>query len=165
MNPAIKHISHHGFPPIIDENSNILILGSFPSVKSRAESFYYMHPQNRFWKLLGKLFNENFESITNQQRINLLLRHHIALYDVLESCNIVGSADHTIRNVKPTDVSQLIKETNITKIYINGKTAYHLFIRYNPELSEIAKVLPSTSSANARFRLNDLYNEWKWILK
>lgn len=158
------HISSHGFGPIIDKDCEILILGSFPSVKSREESFYYMHPSNRFWPLLSKIIGVDFKKLNIKEKGKILLKHHIALYDVLISCDIEGSKDSTITNVVATDVTKLIYNTKIKKIYINGRTAYNLFLKYNSDLKNIATYLPSTSSANARFSLDNLYTYWKTIV-
>lgn len=156
-------VKTHEFGPVIDEHCEILILGSFPSVKSREEEFYYMHSQNRFWPLLSKLLNEDFVHASLEDKRRMLLLHHIALYDVLESCEIEGSKDSTISNFQPTDVKQLIQNTNIKQIFVNGRTAYNIFIKHNPDLAQIARYLPSTSSANARFSLDTLRYHWNAI--
>ena len=157
------HISNHGFEPVIDKFCTILILGSFPSVKSRETSFYYMHPNNRFWPLLSIIFNVDFTILSIKEKEKTLLKHHIALYDVLISCDVDGSKDSSINNAKATDVFKLISNTKINRIFINGKTAYNLFLKYNPSLKVITTYLPSTSSANARYNLDKLYNYWKTI--
>ncbi len=154
----------HRFPPVISENSRILILGSFPSVKSRAADFYYMHPQNRFWPLLSMIFSDkNFESAKISTKIKTLKKHGIAIYDVIDSCFIEGSSDATIKEVVPTDIKKLLSESKIENIYLNGRTAYDLFVKFNDDLSDIAKYLPSTSPANARYGLEKLFQAWKII--
>ncbi|MFW5794385.1 MAG: DNA-deoxyinosine glycosylase [Bacillota bacterium] len=161
-----KNAIKHKFEPVINKNSKMLILGSFPSLKSREEDFFYMHPQNRFWLVLSRLFNDlAFLSKDIDLKTKTLEKHHIALYDVIESCNIKNSADASITNVKPTNVKELIKDTNILHIFLNGRKAYNIFKKYNPELKSIAKYLPSTSPANAKYRLEDLLNHWQVITK
>ena len=153
----------HPFKPIYNENSKILILGSFPSVKSREYNFYYSHPQNRFWKILSKIFNE--EKIdTIEQKTNLLLKNNIAIYDVIMKCDIEGSLDSNIKNVKVNDINSIITNSKIEKIFFNGKKAYELFLKYNKNNMNNNKikleVLPSTSSANAIWSFDKLYNYW-----
>lgn len=154
---------NHSFPIFIDSNSKILILGSFPSVKSREEDFYYMHRQNRFYKILSKLFNEDFYNVDINTKKELLSKYHIALYDVIESCEIENSNDETIKNVEPSNIKEYIKNTNIKHIFINGNKAKELFIKYNKDLINMTTFLPSTSARNARFNLDKLTNEYKII--
>ena len=153
----------HGFPPYYNRDSEILILGSFPSVLSRRDAFYYMHPQNRFWKLLEMIFNDHFEAKDIEIKKQLLRKYKIALYDVIESCDIQGSSDATIENVVPADIHMILNHSNIKRIFLNGVMAKKLFNTYHFELLEIAKPLPSTSSANARYTIEKLYLEWKII--
>lgn len=154
-----RHVEHT-FGPIYDSESRILILGSFPSVKSREINFYYGHRQNRFWKLLSLLFNEDIKD-----KKSFLLKHHIALFDVIESCDIIGSSDSSIRNVKPNDLNIILNNSKIETIYLNGSKAYELYNKYCKDKYDIEAIkLPSTSPANASFSLNDLYDEWKIIL-
>ncbi len=153
----------HDFPPFIDSTSEILILGSFPSVLSRKHGFFYMHPQNRFWKVLSAIFQDDFVNASIDTKSLLLKRHHIALYDVIESCDIEGSKDSSIKNIVPTDVQSLIETTAIKHIYLNGQKAYSLFVKYNPNLRSIATSLHSTSPANAAKTIEDLVLEWKVI--
>lgn len=157
------HIADHSFPPVINKNSEILILGSFPSVASRADGFFYMYKQNRFWKLLSKIYEDNFETESIDQKIKFLHKYNIALYDVIESCDIIGSKDSSIENVVPADISSLIKNTKIKSIYVNGKKAFELFKQYNVSLLNTVKYLPSTSSANAAYSIEKLYEHWKTI--
>ena len=154
---------NHSFPIFIDSNSKILILGSFPSVKSREEDFYYMHKQNRFYKILSNLFNEDFYNVDINTKKELLSKYHIALYDVIESCEIENSNDETIKNVEPSNIKKYIKNTNIKHIFINGNKAKELFIKYNNDLINMTTFLPSTSARNARFNLEKLTNEYKVI--
>ena len=151
----------HNFDPVYDKKSRVLILGSFPSVKSREISFYYGHPQNRFWKLLSLLFNEEIKD-----KKTFLLKHHIALFDVIESCDIIGSSDTSIRNVKPNDLSLIINNSKIETVYLNGSKAYELYKKYCADKYDIDAIkLPSTSPANAAYSIEKLYNEWRMILK
>ena len=154
---------NHSFSIFIDSNSKILILGSFPSVKSREEDFYYMHKQNRFYKILSNLFNEDFYNVDINIKKELLSKYHIALYDVIESCEIENSNDETIKNVEPSNINEYIKNTNIKHIFINGNKAKELFIKYNNDLINMTTFLPSTSARNARFNLEKLTNEYKVI--
>lgn len=154
---------NHSFPIFIDSNSKILILGSFPSVKSREEDFYYMHKQNRFYKILSNLFNEDFYNVDINTKKELLSKYHIALYDVIESCEIENSNDETIKNVEPSNIKEYIKNTNIKHIFINGNKAKELFIKYNNDLINMTTFLPSTSARNARFNLEKLTNKYKII--
>lgn len=154
---------NHSFPIFIDSNSKILILGSFPSVKSREEDFYYMHKQNRFYKILSILFNEDFYNVDIKTKKELLSKYHIALYDVIESCEIENSNDETIKNVEPSNIKKYIENTKIKHIFINGNKAKELFIKYNKDLINMTTFLPSTSARNARFNLDKLTNEYKVI--
>lgn len=153
----------HTFEPVYNENSRILILGSLPSVKSREEGFYYGHPRNRFWKVLSGLL-EREEPVTIEEKKELLLSHGIALWDVIASCEIKGSSDSSIKNVIPADISEVLKKSPIKRIYTNGKTAgslYKKYVQLSTNLSCV--VLPSTSPANAIYRLEDLLDAWKQI--
>ena len=154
---------HHEFPPFVELNSKILILGSFPSVKSREQSFFYMHPQNRFYKVLSKIYGDDFVNVGIEDKKKLFSKYHLALYDVIESCDIVGSSDQSIKNVVPADIEMILKNSSIEHIYINGKKAFELFKRYFPHLLSITTNLPSTSSANAAYSLTRLVEEWKVI--
>jgi len=122
-----------------------------------------MHPQNRFWRLLSIIFGDDFVNADIENKACLLKKHKIALYDVIESCNIIGSSDSTITDVTPTDVLKLIGDTAIKHIYLNGKIAYNLFIKYYPSLTHMATYLPSTSPANAAYDMERLYEKWKII--
>ncbi len=144
----------NGFEPVYDKNSEILILGSFPSVKSRQTGFYYGNKQNRFWRMLENIFNEKFNDDIESKK-DFLLKHKIALYDVVMESNLFGSADSNLEksDFKICDMSFLLPpKTNLVKILCNGKTAYNLFLQtYKIELPVIC--MPSTSSANPRFDL------------
>ncbi len=154
----IKHVVHP-FSPIYDENSEILILGSFPSVISREKNFYYANKNNRFWKVMSILFQEDI-----QDKVEFCLKHHIALWDVIHSCEIIGSSDSSISNVIVNDIESLISKTNIRKIFFTGKKAEELYKKYID--FDIAYVgLPSTSSANAKMHLDDLIREYQIILE
>ena len=156
------HISHP-FPPIYDRDSTILILGSFPSVKSREQMFFYGHPQNRFWKVLAAVFNEALP-LTIEDKKAFLHRNHIALWDVIESCDIIGSSDSSIRNAKPTDLSSLIACSKISRIFTNGKTSGKMFDKYQKNVLGLEAVnLPSTSPANAAFSLEMLIQKWQIV--
>ena len=156
-------MEYHQIEPVYNKDSKILILGSFPSVKSRETGFFYGHPQNRFWKVIASLYNENVPAIIEEKK-EMLLRNHIALWDVVASCEIRGSSDTSIRNVKANDIKKLIQETSISRIYVNGKTAYKLYQKYlEGHLGMKAVVLPSTSPANAAYSLDRLLEEWKII--
>jgi TDG/mug DNA glycosylase family protein len=149
---------------VYNKESRILILGSFPSVKSREGAFFYHHPQNRFWKVISALCRETLPT-TIEEKKWLLLRNKIALWDVIESCEIVGSSDSSIRNVVPNDISIILKTAEIQKIIANGGTAYRLYMKYiYPETNREIIKLPSTSPANATFSLERLLEEWSCII-
>ena len=153
----------HNITPVFDEKSKILILGSFPSVKSREEKFFYAHPQNRFWKVISFLTNETFPKTIDEKK-SLLLKYNIALWDVIKKCDIVGSSDSSIENVVINDFSVIFNKANINKIFANGDKAYKLFRKYYSKDFEIIK-LPSTSPANAQYSFERLCEEWEMIFK
>ena len=154
----------HPIPPTWDETSRILILGSFPSVKSREMAYFYGHPQNRYWRVLSALFEEPFPE-TKEERHAFLLRHHIAAWDVIASCTITGSADSSIRDVVVNDLQPILNGAPIRQIYVNGKKADALYRKYLlPRLSREAVCLPSTSPANAAWNLEKLIGAWRQIL-
>lgn len=160
MNTNYEHIVHP-FPPLYDEASKILILGSLPSVKSREQMFFYGHPQNRFWKVMAALTDENVP-MTIDEKKELLHKHHIALWDTIYSCDIVGSSDSSIKNVVPTDIEPIINNSKITKIFCNGNTSGKYYKKYQQNNIGIeAVVLPSTSPANAAFSLERLIDAWQ----
>lgn len=153
----------HPFPPVYDAESEILILGSFPSVKSREIMFYYGHPQNRFWRVLAAVYNADVPQNTDE-KTRFLLKHHIALWDVLASCEITGSADSSIKNAVPNDLSVILSRADIRRIYTNGKTSEKYYKRFSEEITGRGSVcLPSTSPANAVWSLDRLIGAWKVI--
>lgn len=155
----------HPINPIYDENSGILILGSFPSVKSREEGFFYGHPQNRFWKVLATVFGESTPQ-TIEDKKAFLLRNHIAIWDVIHSCDIEGSSDSSIKNVVPNDLTEILASADIRQIFVNGKKAEQLYKKYIfPQIGREDICLPSTSPANATWSLERLVKEWKMSLE
>ena len=154
----------HTFEPVYDEYSEILILGTFPSVKSRGNNFYYGHPQNRFWKVIANINNVPVPESIDEKR-KLLLDLHIAIWDVVASCSISGSSDSSIKEVTANDISKLLKDTNIKTIYGNGAKACELYNRYVYSKTGRAIVkLPSTSPANAGYSLERLCELWRKAL-
>ncbi len=153
----------HPIEPFYDADSRILILGSFPSVKSREQGFFYGHPQNRFWKVLAAVFEDEIpESISRKQ--DFLRRHGVAVWDVIASCEIEGSADSSIRQAVPTDVRAILAQTGLHRIYVNGRKAEQLYRNYQEKQTGIRAVcLPSTSPANAAWKLPQLVEAWKTI--
>ena len=157
-----SHITHP-FDPIYDRNSRILILGSFPSVKSREQQFFYGHPMNRFWKVMAGVL-EKAVPVTVEEKKQFLLENGIAVWDVIESCDIKGSSDSSIKNVTPTDLASIVEQSRITKVFCNGKTSGKLYEKYQSKRVGIdAIVLPSTSPANAAFSLERLMDAWRVI--
>lgn len=153
----------HTFEPVWDENSRVLILGTFPSVKSRENQFYYGHPQNRFWKVIAGIVGGSVPE-TIAEKKEMLLANGIAIWDVIAKCTITGSSDSSIRDVEVNDIHSLLGQSNITCVYGNGAKACELYNRYVREQTgrDIQK-LPSTSPANAVYRLERLVEEWKII--
>ncbi|MEO1814847.1 MAG: DNA-deoxyinosine glycosylase [Acetobacterium sp.] len=151
----------HTFEPVYNERSEILILGTFPSVKSRADGFYYQHPQNRFWKVISALTGWPTPFTIEEQK-TMMLENHIAVWDVIYSCDINGSSDSSIKNVVPNDIRKLLDITAIETVYANGGKAYELYNRhcYQETNKEIIK-LPSTSPANASYSLEKLVTYWR----
>ena len=153
----------HPIAPIYDKHSTILILGSFPSVKSREEGFFYGHKQNRFWKVVSRVFEEE-EPKTIEEKKALLLRNHIAVWDVIAGCDIEGSSDSTIKNVQPNDISAILDNAQIKAIYVNGKTAEKYYKKYiEKSINRKAVCLPSTSPANAAWSIEKLLDTWRCI--
>ena len=152
---------YHEFGPVYDSKSKVLLLGSFPSVKSRKEQFYYAHPQNRFWKVMSIIFNEE---ITDKKQF--LLNKNIALWDVIESCEINGSSDASIKNVIPNDISLIINNSEVKYIFVLGKKAYDMYYKYVfNKVKKDAILLPSTSPANAIKNLDELVKEFSIIIE
>lgn len=153
----------HPIPPVYDNNSTILILGSFPSVKSREAMFFYGHPQNRYWRVLAAVFGEEIPE-TVPERKAFLLRNHIAAWDVIASCDIVGSSDSSIRNVTANDLAPILEAAEIRQIYVNGKTAEKMYRKYTEQVIERPCIcLPSTSPANAAWSLDKLIEAWSVV--
>lgn len=153
----------HAISPVYDEDSKILILGSFPSVKSREAGFFYHHPQNRFWKVLAEVYEEETPGSVEEKKA-FLLRNGIAVWDVIASCMITGSSDSSIRNVIPNDPGIILEKADIRQIYCNGGTAYRMYKKYLEEAcGRKAVQLPSTSPANAAWSLERLIESWKQI--
>lgn len=160
----IKHVTHESIAPFINKDSKILILGSLPSVKSREYGFYYAHPQNRFFKLLAEVFKEN-EPKTIEERKEFLIKHQIALYDVIYECDICGSSDSSIKNVKSIDLKQILGQyPNIKVIMTTGKKAKELYDRYLYKACHIEAIsLPSSSPANASMKMDKLIEAYQII--
>ncbi len=154
---------NHPFEPIYNANSNVLILGTFPSVKSREHHFYYGHPQNRFWKVISTLIHTKLPQSIEAKKA-MLLAHGIAIWDVIQSCDIVGSSDSSITNVIPMDFSRILAQSQVKRIFANGATAAKLYQKYCEQSTGIPIIkLPSTSPTNAAFSLEKLLNEWSII--
>ena len=152
------------FAPVCDAACSVLILGTAPSRKSREVGFYYGHPQNRFWRVLAAITGETVPQSVAEKRA-MLLRNHIALHDVIHSCDIIGSSDSSIRNVEPADLGQILAVTGRVAILCNGSTSYKLYRKYQEERLGISAVqLPSTSPANAAWHLERLIAAWGEVL-
>lgn len=153
----------HPIPPLFDASSRILILGSFPSVRSREGMFFYHHPQNRFWKVLAGVLEEPVPGSIEEKK-RFLLKNHIALWDAIASCTIEGSSDSTIKNVVPTDLSGILSAADISRIFCNGGASFQYYKKYQePRTGRAAVRLPSTSPANAAWSLDRLIREWAVI--
>lgn len=153
----------HEIPPVYDENSRVLILGSFPSVKSREGRFFYHHPQNRFWKVISAVLGVPVPTSVEEKK-KMLLSGHLAVWDVTASCTIAGSSDSSIRDVVPNDISHILMEADIRQIFCNGTASYNLYRKYIlPMTGREAVKLPSTSPANAAWGLMRLTEEWSQI--
>ena len=156
------------FKPSIDDNSQVLVLGSMPGVKSLEEQQYYAHPQNRFWKVMASICNEPKLSEFNYDlKLKTLLKYNIALWDTRKSCKRNGSLDSDIQNETPNDIRKLLKKyPNIKTICLNGNKSYSAFKKYFPDLLDkyTCYKMPSTSPANARYNLNTLIKEWTIIV-
>lgn len=154
-----QHIVHP-FPPLFHSESKILILGSLPSVKSREEMFFYGHPQNRFWKMLSQIFQVPVPQNIEEKK-QLILSHDLALWDAIYSCDIIGSSDSSIKNVTPTDLTDILNNSEVQKVICNGKTSGKYYEQYQMKLTQIKPVvLPSTSPANAAWTLDRLAEQW-----
>lgn len=151
----------HPFEPIFSSTSKVLILGSLPSVASREQAFYYGHPRNRFWKVLAEIFQDEVP-ISVDQKKNFLLKHHIALWDVIAKCKIQGSSDSSIKEATPNDLSLIFRQAPIERVLCNGTTAYKLYHQFQEPLTHLqAECLPSTSPANASWSLEKLIEKWQ----
>lgn len=152
---------YHNIPPVFDEGCRTLVLGSFPSVKSREGAFFYHHPQNRFWRVLAAVFHAAVPESIPEKRA-LLLTNHVALWDVLFACEITGSSDASIKNAVVNDFSALLKTAEIERICTNGQAAHKLYQRYAADKIDLPEiVLPSTSPANAAWSLPRLTDAWR----
>ncbi len=159
-----EKMEYHNIQPVFDENSEILILGSFPSVKSREAKFFYGHPQNRFWRVTAALMNEETPRTIEEKRA-FLLRNKIAVWDVIGSCDITGSSDSSIKNVVPNDISVILNNSNVKRVFTNGAAAYNLYKKHIEKAAGREAVrLPSTSPANAAYSVERLISEWRVIL-
>ena len=153
----------HNIEPVFNDKSKVLILGSFPSVKSREQQFFYGHRQNRFWRVLAQVFDCEVPETIEQKR-EMLLAHHVAVWDVIASCEITGSSDASIRDVIPNDLSLILSQADIRAIYTNGGKAQELYRKYIfPVNGREAFSLPSTSPANAGYSLQRLVEAWRVI--
>ena len=154
---------YHLIEPVYNKSSKILILGSFPSVKSREANFFYHHPQNRFWKILANIYNTELPETIIEKK-EFLINQHIAVWDVIASCEIKGSSDSSITNVEVNDLKKIIDQSQITHIYTNGNLADRLYPRYFDEIIDLPVTkLPSSSPANASYSLTKLISFWKEI--
>lgn len=154
---------NHPISPVYDGESKVLILGSFPSVKSREQQFFYGHKQNRFWRVMAQVLGCAVPEDIPQKRA-MLLANHIAVWDVIASCEITGSSDASIRNVVPNDLSQIMTAADIRAIYTNGSKAHQLYQKYIfPINGREAQLLPSTSPANAGYSLERLVEAWRVV--
>ena len=163
MSAGTPQTVSHPIPPFCAEGARVLILGSFPSVKSRESGFFYGHPQNRFWRVLAQVFDDAVPATVAQKK-SFLAAHHVALWDVIASCRIEGSADSSIRDVVPNDVAALLNAHPIDAVFTNGKTAHNLYDKYlKSTLGMTAVCLPSTSPANAAWSVEKLTEAWRAI--
>lgn len=154
-----------GFAPVAGPQSHVLILGSFPSVKSREVGFYYGHPQNRFWPLMAHLLGQPVPE-TIEQKKALILQNGLALWDTVCCCTITGASDASIRDVQPNDIAALCQKYPIEKIYCNGAASYRVYQKYAQEQTGIAAAkLPSTSPANAAWRMERLQEAWAGVVQ
>ena len=153
----------HPFGPLFNENSRVLILGSFPSVKSREQNFFYGHPQNRFWKVIAAIFDQPVPENIEEKK-HIILTNGMALWDSIASCEITGSSDASIRNARANDIGIILNNCNIERIYCNGRKSYELYCKYiEPQTGREAVCLPSTSPANAQWTLEKLIEAWSVI--
>ena len=154
----------HPFPLLYDSNSEVLILGSFPSVKAVADGYYYANPHNRFYKVLSAIFNFDFVNVPWEQKRTLLLAHKIALHDAIGYCQILGSSDSKISDVRPSNIREIFANAKIKLVICNGAKAYQEYIRFFADIAISVIQVPSTSPANAKMRLDDLVASWSEVL-
>ena len=155
----------HPFGPLYNENSRVLILGSFPSVKSREQNFFYGHPQNRFWRVIAAVFGQPVPQSIEEKK-QLILTNGLSLWDSIASCEITGSSDASIRNVRTNDIRLILDSCNIERIYCNGRKSHELYCKYiEPQTGRAATCLPSTSPANAQWTLDRLIEAWSVITR
>lgn len=153
----------HPIEPLFCDSSETLILGSFPSVKSREAMFFYGHPQNRFWKLLALIYGEDAPKTVEEKKA-LVLSHRLALWDVIRSCTVTGSSDSSITDVVPNDLGVILDNSRVNRVFCNGALSYKLYQKYIfPKTGIKAKKLPSTSPANAAWSIERLLEEWRVI--
>ena len=157
-------MKEHPFPPLYNNESKILILGSFPSVRSREQMFFYGHPQNRFWRVLSAVFEQKAPTSIEEKKA-FLLQNKVALWDVIASCEIEGSADSSIKKAKANNILPILENSSVQRIFTNGSAAKKLYDQYIfPKTGIVAELLPSTSPANAAWSLDRLVVAWKSIL-
>lgn len=160
----VRERAVHPFAPVWDAQCRVLVLGSFPSVRSREVGFYYGHPQNRFWRVMERLFDQPVPPEPDGRRA-YILSHGVALWDVLAACDITGSSDASIRRAVPNDIPALLARGGVERIFCNGQRAYALYMRYLDAACNLpVKALPSTSAANAAWSLERLTDAWRTIL-
>ena len=156
-------VLYHPFGPLYNKKSRVLILGSFPSVKSREQNFFYGHPQNRFWKVIAAVYEQPLPR-TIEEKKQLILDSGLALWDSISSCEITGSSDSSIKNARANDITVILESCNIEKIYCNGRKSHELYRKYiEPATGRAAACLPSTSPANAQWSLEKLIGAWAEI--
>lgn len=154
----------HPIPPLYNSDSTKLILGSFPSIKSRKAMFFYGHPQNRFWKLLAMIYGEP-TPVSIEEKSELILSHNLALWDSIKSCTITGSSDSSVKNVVPNDLSVILKNSRVKMVFCNGALSHKMYMKHIYPSTKIEAVkLPSTSPANAAYSIERLAENWKKIL-
>ncbi len=156
-------VLYHPFGPLYNKKSRVLILGSFPSVKSREQNFFYGHPQNRFWKVIAAVYEQPLPQ-TIEEKKQLILDNGLALWDSIASCEITGSSDSSIKNARANDITVILDSCNIERIYCNGRKSHELYRKYiEPATGRTAVCLPSTSPANAQWSLEKLIGAWAEI--
>lgn len=155
----------HSINPVYNLDSRILVLGTMPSPKSREVGFYYSHPRNRFWPVMAAVFGEEVPK-NSEEKCSLLLRHNVALWDVLASCEIAGAQDISIRNAVPNPIEELLRSTQITAVFTTGRKAYQLYQKHCYPKTRIEAIpLPSTSPANAAVSFERLVEAYRVILQ